>query len=592
MCGFIGSISLKKSYESELLSANKNIICRGPDNLKTYNNNSEIFINLIFNRLAIVDLSEDANQPMISDKGTILMFNGEIYNLRELRKNLENKNINFKTSHSDSEVIHKGLDEYGLEFLQHLRGQFAIFYIDTNKRKSYLIRDRLGQKPMYYKINKNEFFFSSNLKSLLGLTQDKNLDPNFINEYLNLGMVRSPNTIFKNFKKLKPGEVLIIDYSNDQIDFNSHIYWKIVEFLNDKQFIKEDFFEIFDYSIKIRSEADVETANFLSGGLDSTSIIKSLRNQTDNQINTFSVAFDSKSYDESNWSRQVADLYNTNHIEIQINKDLVSESLIESIHSIDEPYADPSVVPSYILSKLISERFKVAISGDGGDELLGGYRRVVKSLNFNKLLTKYSYLYNFYPASFGSGNIFLSKSKSIDVRYRSFLEDQKLLKLLKIEESNKYNLDLNSLQDNNYKSLLMSEYLFYLSEMMMFKIDRTSMANSLEIRSPFVDHKLVEYVVSHSIDYINLKKPKKILRDYLSEDFDDRFVTREKQGFVFDTKEWVYLNRQLILNSIENGTVVNSINPEAIYKLFSIKSRHNSLRIWKLFILEMYLDSI
>jgi asparagine synthase (glutamine-hydrolysing) len=592
MCGFIGSISLKKSYESELLSANKNIICRGPDNLKTYNNNSEIFINLIFNRLAIVDLSEDANQPMISDKGTILMFNGEIYNHRELRKNLENKNINFKTSHSDSEVIHKGLDEYGLEFLQHLRGQFAIFYIDTNKRKSYLIRDRLGQKPMYYKINKNEFFFSSNLKSLLGLTKDKNLDPNFINEYLNLGMVRSPNTIFKNFKKLKPGEVLIVDYSNDQIDVNSHIYWKIVEFLNDKQFIKEEFFEIFDYSIKIRSEADVETANFLSGGLDSTSIIKSLRNQTDNQINTFSVAFDNKSYDESNWSRQVADLYNTNHIEIQINKDLVSESLIESIHSIDEPYADPSVVPSYILSKLISERFKVAISGDGGDELLGGYRRVVKSLNFNKLLTKYSYFYNFYPASFGSGNIFLSKSKSIDVRYRSFLEDQKLLELLKIEESNKYNLDLYPLQDNNYKSLLMSEYLFYLSEMMMFKIDRTSMANSLEIRSPFVDHKLVEYVVSHSIDYINLKKPKKILRDYLSEDFDDRFVTRKKQGFVFDTKEWVYLNRQLILNSIENGTVVNSINPEAIYKLFSIKSRQNSLRIWKLFILEMYLDSI
>lgn len=592
MCGFIGAISLLKSYETELESANKNIICRGPDNLKTYNRNFEIFINLIFNRLAILDLSEEANQPMVSDKGTILMFNGEIYNHRELRKILENKNINFKTSHSDTEVIHNGLDLYGIEFLKHLRGQFAIFYIDINRKKTYLIRDRVGQKPLYYKLNKKDFFFSSNLKSLLQLTKDTNLDSKYINEYLNLGMVRSPNTIFKNFKKLKPGEVLCLDYSGNQFDFNANIYWKIDEYLDNQQFIEEEFFEIFDYSNKIRIEADVETANFLSGGLDSTSIIKSLSEQTDKQINTFSVSFDTKTYDESKWSQQVANKYNTNHTEIQINKEKVSSSLIESINSIDEPYADPSVIPSYVLSKLISEKFKVAISGDGGDELLGGYDRVVKSLIFNKMFSNLNYFYNFYPPNFGSGNIFLKNSKSIEVRYRSFLEDQKLLELFKIEKSKDYNLELRSLNENNYKALLMYEYLFYLSEMMMFKIDRTSMASSLEVRSPFVDHKLIEYVVSHSIDYIDLKKPKKLLRDYLSKDFDDDFINRKKQGFVFDTKEWVYINKQFILNCIENGKVVNSINPEATKRLFSIKSRNNSLRIWKLFILEMYLDNI
>ncbi len=595
MCGFTGSISFNEINQDKLFLSNQLIECRGPDSTDNYFKNiDEINIGCIFNRLSILDLSENANQPMRSNEtNTTLMFNGEIYNHKELRDELSKKGIKFKTSHSDSETVLKGLSLYGIDFIKKLRGQFAIFFLDEINKKAYLVRDRVGQKPLYYYNDNKTLIFSSSLFPLLSLNKSFKVNEIEIYNYLNYGVINSPETMFENFYKVSPSEIIEFSFSDNKINRKKTKYWDPKDFISNERFDREEFFEIFSESISLRSNADVPVANFLSGGLDSTSITKNLYDNGIN-INSFSIYIDNEQYDESHYIKQVVSKYNTEHRASTISSNLTYEDINESIESLDEPYSDPSVVPSFILAKEISKHYKVAMSGDGGDELLGGYTRIFKSLkkngNIKNALSKSYYLY---PAVFGTGNMLLSKSSNLEMRYRSFLEDQKLLKLLKIS-SNKYSFANNLYQKDNdsYKKLLLADYKFYLSEMMMLKVDRTSMANSLEVRSPFVDHKLIEYIFSRSTNYLDNKKSKKILRDYLSSDFNASFVNRKKQGFVFDVENWVYKNKEYVEDIFENGSIVNNLNKNILNLLSINKSRINGQRIWKLFILEKYFSRI
>ena len=414
-----------------------------------------------------------------------------------------------------------------------------------------------------------------------------------IYNYIDYGVISSPFTLFKNVYKLMPSEILTIDFQKNNFTSKKSKYWNVENFLNNKPFEIEEFFDIFSESINIRTTADVPIANFLSGGIDSSSIIKNL---VDNkkQVETFSVYLKEKKYDESRYIKEVVDKYDLIHRTTTISTDISYDEINEALNSIDEPYSDPSVIPSYILTKQISKYYKVAISGDGGDELLGGYERTIKSLKktgaFSNLISK---SYSFYPAILGTGNKLLSKSNNLETKFRSFLEDKKLTKLLKINSTNNSFADGLDYKDlNHYKKLLISDYKLFLPEMMMFKIDRTSMANSLEVRSPFVDHKLIEFIMSRNHSYLNPLNSKQILKDYLSKDFNDDFTSRKKQGFVFDVERWVFNNLDLISDKILNGHIVNGLNNNII-KLLSInKSRINGQRIWKLFVLENYLDRV
>ena len=232
--------------------------------------------------------------------------------------------------------------------------------------------------------------------------------------YLNLGVVPSPNTIFDNIYKVKPSELLEFSYINNKFEFIKEDYWSIEKHNNNKQFKKEEFFSLFSESVSIRHKADVPVANFLSGGIDSTSIIKNLH---DNGIstNTFSVEFPGTKYDESYWSRLAAKKYDTQHQSIELDVGMSFENVLDLLNSLDEPYSDPSVLPSNLISKQISKSFKVALSGDGGDGVLGGYKRINKTLKSKSLINElFSKFYNFYPPYFGSGNLFLSESKNIE----------------------------------------------------------------------------------------------------------------------------------------------------------------------------------
>lgn len=602
MCGFIGAVSLNIFNQEQLLKSNNNIICRGPDQTKTlFSNTNDIFesksnlnLSLIFNRLSIIDLSDKASQPMISkDFQTLLLFNGEIYNNLDLRKSLENKGIKFDSHHSDTETLLLGLSCEGIDFLEKVEGQFSIFFFDNKIKKGYLIKDRHGQKPLYYFSDKDKILFSSNFLSLSSLINKKEINQNAVEKYLQIGVIPSPETIFKNIKKVIPGhavEINFMDNFNKLIDIQ---YWNIEDFIDEREFSSEKFFDLFTKAVSKRTISDVPVATFLSGGKDSTAIIKSLVD-TNFKVNSFSVGFDDKTYDESHWFNQVVDKYNLNQFTSFLNLNDINEEVENAIDAFDELYSDPSIVPSYIITKAMAKNYKVALSGDGGDELLGGYKRVIQSLKFsqsgNSIIPKFN---KFYPNFLGTGNTFLKRSKEIKTSYSSYLEDNNFLEMLNIPiQKHQTVSSFFGTSSNIYKNIQIAEYRLFLSEMMMFKVDRTSMANSLEVRSPFVDHKLVEYILSSNTPYIRNSNDKLLLNNYLASDFNSDFINRKKMGFVFSIESWIFSNLSEIKTYLAKSDFIKDSNKYILPTLSLNKSRINALRIWRLYLLEKYLDKL
>ena len=301
--------------------------------------------------------------------------------------------------------------------------------------KIYFVRDRLGQKPLFYHITNTCLSFGSNLKSLIELSKNYTISNDQINNFINYGIINSPKTLFDNFFRVKPAEIIEIDFKNNSIKKNCHTYWNIEDFVDNKNFNEDSFHQIFTESVRLRTEADVPIASFLSGGIDSTSIIKN-QFENDLDINSFSVYIGNQKYDERQYIKEVVDKYSLNHTSIELTENISDDDIFKALSFLDEPYSDPSVIPSFLLSREISKNYKVAISGDGGDELLGGYERIYKTINDNYLNSYLArLLFNLYPGLMGTGGSILSKSTNPEDSYRSLLEDKKLLRLLKLNQT-------------------------------------------------------------------------------------------------------------------------------------------------------------
>lgn len=595
MCGFIGQVLNKKIDKNSLLVANSNIECRGPDETCYFGFENELSFKgldtkLIFNRLSIVELSEAGRQPMFSKKfNTLILFNGEIFNHKELRKHIlkSDNTINFVSSNSDTEVLLIGLSLFGEKFIKSLIGQFAFVFFNFNKNEIMMCRDRIGQKPLFYSVDKNGLSFSSNLKSLVQTSDKTSINESEISNYLSLNTIPSPETLFNNIYKLKPGELIKVNVAQ-KFSIEKIIYWNIDNYLSENTIDIDKFDSLLNDSINLRIDADVPVANYLSGGIDSTTIVKKLSDFGYSDLNTFSVVYDGNKFDESFWINKVVEKYNTNHTNINIPKPSFIDA-VNAIDSLDEPYSDPSIVPSYLLARETSKFFKVALSGDGGDELLGGYLRTERILNRNYfLINKFDKLYKYYPPQFGTGAKFMRFNKNINLAYSSYLQDRKFLKLLGIELDKKFE---ESFMLENYPSkikiLINSDFKFFLPEMMLLKVDRTSMKNSLEIRSPFVDHRLIEYVMSIKLENNHLMNKKNILKNYLRNDFGDDFVSRKKMGFVFDIEKFIYSHKNEISEEIKNLQIINK---KLLNILFNTKNRINANRLWSLFILSKKIE--
>ena len=599
MCGFIGKISYDSINVDSIKQNNKRIECRGPDESKILSNKfNQLFSNddllnfsFSFNRLAIVDLGKNTSQPMTNkDKHTILMFNGEIFNHRSLRKEMEKDGIIFLSDHSDTEVVLNGLSYYGLNFIDRMIGQFAFIFYLSDEQKLYLVRDRVGQKPLFYARNSSDIIFGSNLISVANEFSIKNIDVNSYEKYLNYGVVPSPATIYENVYKVEPAQIVEFDLKQNSIQEKKYKYWNLKDYESDEKFDHERFTQLISDSIAIREEADVPVANFLSGGIDSSYIIKNMF-ERGSDVNSFSIVFENENYDERRWSRQVAKKYDTNHVEYEMSTEEFKKNILNSISAYDEPYSDPSTVPTYLISKLMAENYKTAISGDGGDELLGGYKRIQYLLGgARKYKNFYKYFNKIYPNHYGTGNHFLRNSNKLNQATAAYFSDKNLLKYFKIEDNFYYENSIFLKLDTDYKSILYSEYTFYLSEMMMLKVDRASMANSLEVRSPFVDNRLLEYIFKTNPSYIELDKPKNIFKTDLSQDFSNEFLTRPKQGFVFNIEDWVYSNKKLILDTVLENDNLSIYSSNNLSKLFNRKTRINGLRLWKIFLISHFLE--
>ena len=388
-----------------------------------------------------------------------------------------------------------------------------------------MARDRLGQKPLFYSKTDNKFTVSSNLKSLVKLNTNFHVDEESLSEYLETGVISSPKTLFKNIYKLRPAEIIEVNIENNY-KINKSLFWNPEDFVQTKKrkFIFDEFSELLKDAVNIRQNADVEVANLLSGGIDSTAIVK-IASENNNKLNTFSVTNTGTSYNEEEWINKVLNKYQVIGKCVDINFDNINlETINESIDAFDEPYSDPSTLPSFLIYKEISKNFKVAISGDGGDELLGGYQRVIKTLNRNIFASK---LFSIYPGFIGTGNKLQINQKNLKDSYLSFYKDTKLMNLLKLKNSF-LNDQFTDIEDSEYLSMILFDYKYYLPEMMMLKVDRASMANSLEVRSPFVDHRLIEYIINSDYEVNNKESQKLPLKEILSNDFDNSFLNRKK----------------------------------------------------------------
>ena len=592
MCGFIGIASKQKIDQNLVSIENERIICRGPDETKIFNKEfNNLNIHLTFNRLSILELSENGSQPIIDETNNyVLIFNGEIFNYIELKDRLKRYENQFRSSNSDSEVLLYGLINEGKDFLNKIIGQFAFVFFDFIKNEVIMARDRTGQKPLFYCLVNDSLLTSSNLKSISNLSGEKNIDEDSFSEYLAQGVVTSPNTIYKNIFKLEPGSVATINLNEEKLKIRKEFYWNIVDFVSEKSnFDPNHFIDLISDSIELRLRSDVPVATFCSGGLDSSFIIKKISEKGYN-IPTFSVINQNPKYDESQYINQVIKKYATDHTNDLIDDDINLSDLIKLNKLFDEPYCDASNFPSSLISESISKKFKVAISGDGGDEIFFGYQRFQNYLKQKKLNNYFvDKMFGIYPGWLGTGNNIYRFHNDINKSYLSYFEDIKLIELLNLDYESKLAKKYLNNEINNVKNIMIFENRYYLSELMNLKVDRTSMAHSLEVRSPFVDHRLIEYLLSCSTESLNYKKPKTFVKSQLQDDFDHEFLNRKKMGFVFDLEGLIFSNKNNVKKYILDSNLESLVSLNKIEKLYRNKSRINGLRLYKLLIISDYL---
>ena len=520
MCGIVGFHG--EGNKKLIQKMTEALQFRGPDDTGLYINEGEK-VYLGHKRLSIVDL-ETGQQPMFNIRRTkCIVFNGEIYNHRELKNELELKGYKFKSDHSDTEVILNGFEEWGVDVLNHLNGMFAFAIYIPKKKYFFLARDRFGEKPLYYFHNNNNFIFSSDLNSLkLHSKVSKAISSLSLQKYLAYGYIPSPLTIYSKIYKLPAGHFLEYEFYKSKTSIKKYWDFKIEP---DNNFLKYSINEVSEHlekllstSVKCRMNADVPLGFFLSGGLDS-SLLVSLANKISNKtkIKTFSIGFENKSFDESRFSQQVSNYLNTDHHKkIFKEKDLIN-LVNEVLTKIDEPIADPSLLPSYLISNFAKKNVNTVITGDGADELFGGYapfKAIMPSKVYSKIIHPSIHkillnLVNSIPVSHSYMSLDFKIKRSLKgLSYPSNLWnpiwmshfskneiEELLMQKVNLEEIYSEAIEIWNTIDNKDEIDKSLEFYtkLYLTDNILVKIDRSSMMNSLECRAPYLDNEIVQF---------------------------------------------------------------------------------------------------
>jgi asparagine synthase (glutamine-hydrolysing) len=622
MCGIVGVIELKekvnKSIIQEMLAP---IHHRGPDNEGIYVDNN---IGFGFKRLSIIDLSTNASQPMVSKDGNYtIVFNGEIYNHETIRYNLIKLGYSFN-SNSDSEVLLYAFIEYGKNCLQKLNGMFAFSIYDKVNQKIFLARDRAGKKPLHYYYDGRVLLFASEIKSLLAnKIVSRDISNKGLFQYLTLGYTIAPDSIFTGITKLKPGHFLEFYTQDLNEEPTQQEYWRISFCEENNKYENiyewgEEFYSLFKDSTSLRLNSDVPLAVFLSGGLDSSAITAAVAANSNEEINAFTIGFDDAKFSEVNTAKALVEKYpNINHhiLNLKVEQMLDDFNIIDSL---DEPFSDSSIIPTFWVSKLVKEAgYTVALSGDGGDELLAGYYK-------NKPFELYDNWFRFTNRPFRMGVNSISKkiisreSKYFSLIERAALDEHELywftrsLKFFMfqdifrydfIENNLSYNFIFPGIKDHREKTMKIFDtydFKYRLADGFLTKVDRASMFTSLEVRNPLLDYRIIELLSKIPTKYKFSNNTTKILLRHVLKTKDlvpSQVLDQKKMGFSIPLRDWVHINmKNTIKETIISSSVRLIIKENALDFLFNegIKlGMHNHFTelLWRLFILARYLNN-
>ena len=593
MCGIVGIYSRKGIDKQQLKKATEIMQHRGPDAEGYF---TDSIIGLGHKRLKIIDLSDNANQPMSNENGNLqIIYNGEIYNFREIRRELEEFNHKFKTN-SDTEVILHAYEQWQENCLQRFNGMFAFAIWDNAKKELFLARDRAGVKPLYYYLDKDRFIFASEIKALLEFDIPRELNTDVLYDYLNYFILIGNYTLFKHIKTIPPAHFLIL--SQDKITAKK--WWDFSyseEQKTEQQWITE-FREQLLRSIELRLIADVPIGAFISGGIDSSAIV-ALMNKISGQVKTFCVGSGDET--ELKYARLVAERFHTDHHEILITADDFSKNIEKMIWHSDMPMSWPSFIPLYFVSELSKGKATAILTGEGADELFAGYNRyrlMLKEISLNKGLKIIpSFFRRAVSSSIKTGDVRYKKNwnmllngfnydfaTGVNIFFGMEREDALASKIPRnniLKERVKQ--IFNEKQTNLLNRFLYLDFKTYLHELLM-KQDKMSMAASIESRVPFLDYNMVEFAARMPAN-LKLKgnEGKYILKKAMLGILPQELIYQKKRGFPVPIDSWFknelrdYVKQQLT----EQGIIQEFFNPVYIAKLLQKNQKENcSLQIW------------
>jgi asparagine synthase (glutamine-hydrolysing) len=565
MCGITGIYAFNQLGRLNMINlakATEALASRGPDNQGHFHND---FVGLGHRRLSIIDTSPEANQPMTDSTGRYtIVFNGEVYNFKALRASLESKGIQFYT-HSDTEVLLQLYILDGIAGIDKLNGFFAFAVYDKDEHELIIARDRFGIKPLHYFIDQDKILFGSEVKSILAYGIEKKLDTTALYTYLQLNYLPAPASMFVDMKKLLPGKYIRVKDNSCNIESYYNVEERIQPFSGSFYDAVKQFQQLMETSVTDRLVADVPLGTFLSGGLDST-VVTAIASRNVDKLKTFSIGFkDEPFFDETNYANKAAKLLNTDHSVFKLSNNDLYAYLHDMLDYLDEPFADSSALAVYILSKETRKNVTVALSGDGADELFAGYNKHAALLKMfqggvsSSLATGFSSVWKLMPKS--RNGALANKIRQLDKFAKATkLNPQERYWMLASIADKLYASDLlaqnddpidftafeelrssylGSLQDKDISSNLLVDLKLVLPNDMLTKVDLMSMAHSLEVRVPFLDHRIVEFAFGLPDSMkITSNIRKRVVQEAFKGWIPPEIYNRGKKGFEVPLLKW------------------------------------------------------
>lgn len=639
MCGISGILDPEQKISRDnKLEYGKNLNSllrhRGPDGQGLWmSDNSSVL--LCHTRLSILDISNAGHQPMKSMSGKyIISYNGEIYNFIELRSELKSFGVSFK-SDSDTEVLVNAFDYWGIDnTLEKLTGMFAIALYNKIDNVFYLIRDRFGIKPLYYSITNGCLFFGSELKAITSFEGARfNLNYDALSLYFRYGYINSPLSIFENVFKLEPATYIKIENKRNRLESTKFTYWGIENAMLSSLYkgsfteCADDLESLLQKSVDLRMRTDVPFGAFLSGGYDSSLIVALMQKNSSQPINTYSIGFENEIYNEAVYAKAVADRLSTCHTELYVNDQDVIETIPKLSAMFDEPFADSSQIPTYLVSQLAKNDVTVVLSGDGADENFGGYNRYFRGKQLNnlfkmippftrKILSQCFKSAN--PSVLDSVDKFLPKKfklgaksdqfkklglalnatdlESIYNQVASIWHISPILRKELLYHENIYNQEIADISP--LSACMLVDIKSYLPADILCKVDRTSMAVSLETRVPFLDHKVAQFAANIPMKYkVNGRQGKVILKELLKRNNIWDLVDRPKSGFCIpigdyfknELKDW--LINKLDYKKIKNDGILDYKLVSNVCESHFQNVSNNQHMLWSLVSFQTFVDN-